>query len=335
MIIQKNVSLKDFNTFKLDARTKYLVLLESVSDIAEFAKSDLGNHKPCIILGGGSNILFTSDFDGVILHSRISGIEKLEEDNNSVLIKAGSGIVWDSFVEFCVEQNLGGVENLSNIPGCIGAAPVQNIGAYGVEAKDAIVSVGAFNLISKTFVTFSNKECCFGYRDSIFKQPEYKNYFITEVTFRLQKNPMLVTSYGTIEQELIKYPERNIKNLRQAIINIRSSKLPSEKYGSAGSFFKNPVVENSVFEKLLAKYNTLPNYPQQNGSYKIPAAWLIEKSGLKGYKKDNVGTYEYQPLVIINYGNATGNEIVNFSGFVQEKVFENFGIELEPEVCFI
>jgi UDP-N-acetylmuramate dehydrogenase len=335
MILHKNISLRNYNSFKVDASANYLIIIESTHDIEKFVTSDIGGILPRLILGGGSNILFTSDFKGVILHSKITGIENIREDNNEVWLKAGSGIVWDDFVKYTVDLNFGGLENLSNIPGCVGAAPVQNIGAYGIEAKESIVSVDTFNLESKTFETFTNSQCRFGYRNSVFKQADYKNHIVTQVTFRLKKNPRPVTSYGTVEEELAKFPDRTIQNVRQAIINIRSSKLPSDNYGSAGSFFKNPLVDSATFELLMEKFEEMPYYSQPGNTYKIPAAWLIEKSGLKGIHRGNVGTYENQPLVIINYGNATGNEIVKFSKLIQSKVFGKFDIMLEPEVCFV
>jgi UDP-N-acetylmuramate dehydrogenase len=335
MLLHKNISLKNFNTFKVDVSAKCLVVLETPEDILAFANSTEAVITPRIILGGGSNFLFTSDVDGIVIHSEIKGIEPVFESENEVWLKAGSGIVWDEFVKYTVDLNLGGLENLSNIPGCVGASPVQNIGAYGVEAKDSIVRVDAFNLESKTFETFTNEQCHFGYRDSIFKQPKYKNLIVTQVTFRLKKKPELIISYGTVAKEISKFSQPTVQHVRNAIIKIRTSKLPDENLGSAGSFFKNPVIGIEQFNKLSAQYPTIPNYKQTDDSIKIPAAWLIENSGLKGIRHGNVGTYLHQPLVIVNFGNATGKEIVNFSQFIQEKVLEIFGIKLEPEVCII
>jgi UDP-N-acetylmuramate dehydrogenase len=335
MLLHKNISLKNFNTFKVDVLAKCLVVLETSEDILAFANSTKAAITPQIILGGGSNFLFTSDVDGMVIHSEIKGIEPVFENENEIWIKAGSGIVWDEFVKYTVDLNLGGLENLSNIPGCVGAAPVQNIGAYGVEAKDSIVSVDTFSLELKAFETFTNEQCHFGYRDSIFKQSKYKNHIVTQVTFRLKKNPKLITSYGTVAQEIAKFSQPTVQYVREAIIKIRTSKLPDESIGSAGSFFKNPVIGVEQYNKLSAQYPEIPNYKQTDNTFKIPAAWLIENSGLKGIRQGNVGTYQHQPLVIVNFGNASGSEIANFSKFIQEKVREKFGIGLEPEVCII
>jgi UDP-N-acetylmuramate dehydrogenase len=335
MIIHKNISLRNYNTFKVDVNATFLLFIENVSDLEVFSSTEFSHIEPRLIMGGGSNLLFTTDFDGVILHSQIRGIEKVFENETEVWLKAGSGIVWDDFVSYCVNLNLGGIENLSNIPGCIGSAPVQNIGAYGMEAKDSIQSVDCYDFEMNKTINLVNSECRFGYRESIFKTAEYKSFFITNVTFRLKKNPEPVTNYGTVEQELSKFPNRSLKSVRQAIINIRSSKLPPEELGSAGSFFKNPVIDAEKAHFLLERYPKMPNYKQPGNTFKIPAAWLIENSGLKGFRLKNVGTHEKQPLVIVNFGNATGKEIVGFSNLIQEKVSDSFGIILEPEVCFI
>ena len=336
MIVHKNFPLKDFNTFGVNAKADKYIELYNTSDVEEFSQKMYNPPVPLFILGGGSNVLFTEDFKGTVVHSAIEDITLISEDETSVYIEAGSGIEWDDFVEYTVNKAWGGIENLSDIPGCVGAAPVQNIGAYGVEAKDSITRVKAFNLIKKAWIEFSNAECEFGYRYSTFKKPENKNLLITHVTFKLSKVPVLNTSYGQLAAAFNKEKDKNVASLRKVIKEIRSSKLPPvSEIASAGSFFKNPVLAGDVFESLCSDYPEIPFYKQENNLYKIPAAWLIEQAGLKGYKSGRVGTYEKQPLVIVNYNNASGKEIVDFSKSIQNKVFDKFGVRLEPEVCFI
>ncbi|MBN1116792.1 MAG: UDP-N-acetylmuramate dehydrogenase [Bacteroidales bacterium] len=336
MIIHNNFPLKDFNTFGVDASAARYIELYNKSDVEEFSEKILNPAEQLLILGGGSNVLFTDNFKGTVIHSAIDDSTILNEDEANVYIEAGSGIEWDRFVEYTVTKAWGGIENLSDIPGCVGAAPVQNIGAYGVEAKDTISSVKAFDLINKLWIEFSNTECEFGYRSSVFKKPESKNLLITHVTFKLSKLPVLNTSYGHLATEFNKEKTKDIASLRKVIKKIRASKLPSvSEIASAGSFFKNPVLIGEVFESLHSNYPEMPFYKQENNLFKIPAAWLIEQSGLKGYKSGQVGTFEKQPLVIINYGNASGKEIVDFSKNIQKKVFDKFGVSLEPEVCFV
>jgi UDP-N-acetylmuramate dehydrogenase len=281
-------------------------------------------------------MLFTNDFNGVILHSKIEGIKIIKETNSEVILKVGSGIVWDDLVDYCVKKNWGGIENLSNIPGCVGAAPVQNIGAYGVEAKDSILEVEAYDIESKETIKFNNNDCEFGYRKSIFKRKEFYDIFITHVTFQLSKNPKLITKYGNISKELKNFEEQNIQTLRAAIIKIRGSKLPStDEIGNAGSFFKNPIIDRGFYDAISKKHPEMPSFDLDANLVKIPAAWLIEHAGLKGYSNANVGTFENQPLVIINRGNAKGKEIVDFSEEIKQKVYDKFSIQLEAEVCII
>ena len=336
MRIEESKSLKNYNTLKVECTATKFVEICSLEDLPELSNSLQHQKENILILGGGSNILFTKDFEGLIIHSKLNSIEIVNEDQNEITIQVGSGVEWDKFVSYCVERNWGGVENLSDIPGNVGASPVQNIGAYGTEAKDTISNVYAFDLHKGEKKAFSNEECKFDYRHSIFKQAPYNRLFVTHVEFKLQKSPNLNTSYGRVDEELKKYPERNLKNLRDAIIKIRQSKLPPvSELASAGSFFKNPVLDATQAEALVEKFPQIPTYNTDNGKVKFPAAWLIEHSGLKGFQKGNVGTYKNQPLVIINQNNATGQEIVEFSAFIQKEVFNKFGIILEPEVCFI
>lgn len=336
MNIFKDKSLLKYNTLKVNVFSKYFAQIKNEKDLLELMHTDIFSSSDKLILGGGSNILFTKNFDGLTIHSEIDSIQLIGENENDVLVNVGSGVEWDYFVNHCVQNNWGGIENLSDIPGQVGAAPVQNIGAYGVEAKDSIVKVSAINLKNGNIKVFSNQLCKFGYRYSIFKEKEYKDYFITHVTFQLSKNPVLKTSYGAIEKELQKYNDYTIHTLRKIITDIRQSKLPSvDKLASAGSFFKNPVVDKKISSDIRLDFPDIPFYLVGDNLVKIPAAWLIEKSGLKGYSNGKVGTYELQPLVIINYGQASGKEIVDFSKMIQSRVKEKFNINLEPEVCFI
>jgi UDP-N-acetylmuramate dehydrogenase len=335
MKVTKQASLKQLNTFRIDAQTDFLIEIEKEEDILNFSNSKNAKNENIFILGGGSNVLFSKDYNGVILHSSISDIETINDTESYVEVKCGSGVEWDGFVEFCVNKNWGGIENLSDIPGTVGAAPVQNIGAYGVEAKDTIIRVEGYNYKTGKPFLFNNKECDFSYRNSIFKNNESKNYFITFVHFQLTKNPKLITHYGGIEEQLQKIGERSIQTLRSTIIDIRRSKLPSiDELGSGGSFFKNPIVEIDFMEKLIKQFPEMPNYKQPENKFKLSAAWLIDQSGLKAYRSGDVGTYPSQPLVIVNYGKASGNEIALFSELIQQKVFETFAIKLEPEVIF-
>jgi UDP-N-acetylmuramate dehydrogenase len=336
MNITKNKSLLEYNTLKVNAFTRYFAQIKSEKDLLDLMYTELFSSSDKLILGGGSNILFTKSFDGLIIHSEIDSIQLVEENENSVSVNVGSGVEWDSFVQYCVQNNWYGIENLSDIPGKVGAAPVQNIGAYGVEAKDNITKVFAWNLINGEKRIFSNRECKFGYRYSIFKEEDFKNYFITHVTFQLNKRPDFKINYGSIKEELKNYKEHSIHTLRKIIIDIRQSKLPSgDKFASAGSFFKNPIVEKSISQDIRIDYPDLPEYKVNDLYTKIPAAWLIERSGLKGFSNGKVGTYELQPLVIINYGQASGKEIAEFAQMIQATVKKKFNISLEPEVCII
>jgi UDP-N-acetylmuramate dehydrogenase len=335
MTIAENISLKSLNTFGIQANARYYTAVERISDIEQLVTQSVFKEHPFFILGGGSNVLFVHDFGGLVIQSKILGIEIVREDDSEAFVRVGSGVVWDDFVQWAVTMGLGGAENLSNIPGNVGAAPVQNIGAYGVEAKDIIQSVEVFDLKRTQKYTMTNQDCKFAYRQSIFKQKDCAAHFITHVVFCLKKKPVLNTSYGKIEEELLRQNERSILAVRSAVIQIRRAKLPGvDELGSAGSFFKNPVIDKVSADNLIKRFPEIPNYPDKE-NMKIPAAWLIENSGLKGFRKGNTGTYPLQPLVIVNYGGATGAEIAEFSMLVRTTVFEKFGIMLEPEVCFV
>ncbi len=297
--------------------------------------------KKKLILGGGSNILFTKDFDGLILKNDISGIEQISEDDKYVYVKVGAGENWHRFVMYCVANGLAGVENLSLIPGNIGASPMQNIGAYGVEIKDVFHELEAFNIAAKVIEQFSVKDCEFGYRQSIFKTRLREQYVILSVTFRLNKTPIFNTSYGAIEQELEKMniQQLSIKAISDAVINIRTKKLPDPNIiGNAGSFFKNPEVSDVVFQQLKQDFRGVVGYKISEDKIKLAAGWLIEQCGpekgvsWKGYRKCDVGCYDQQALVLVNYGNATGDQVYNLSEEIRQSVKEKFNVDIEKEV---
>lgn len=335
MEVKKKFSLKRHNTFGIDCTADTLIVLNNNNDYLDLLSSDYLSISNRLILGGGSNILFLSDFRGVVIRPANEELNVIEENQDSVIIKAGAGINWDNFVAACIANGWHGLENLSDIPGLIGAAPIQNIGAYGVEVKDFIDSVEGFLLNDKKPVIFSNKECLFNYRDSIFKNELKGNILISGVTFKLSKFPILNTSYDRVEEEFNLLGIKNSSMLRQAIKNIRREKLPlPEQQGNAGSFFKNPIVDRSVFERLEIENSNIPHY-QHNDKVKIPAAWLIDKAGLKGFTKGKAGTHPVQPLVIINKGDAKGKDIYDFSSYIIDTVKNKFNILLEREVNVI
>jgi len=338
MELKENYCLRNLNTFGIEAYCKYYTEFDSIDNLKNILSHSLLKKNKKLILGGGSNILFTQNFDGVVLKNNISGIEKIKEDENYVFIKVGAGVNWHSFVVYCIENNLAGVENLSLIPGNVGASPIQNIGAYGVEVKDVIESVHGVFIDDLNDFSLSNNECKFSYRESIFKH-EFKNKtVITHVIYKLNKIPKFNTSYGAIEQELEKMGVKtlSIKAISDAVCNIRRSKLPNpSEIGNAGSFFKNPTVDKATFENLKNQYPDIPNYQQADGSIKLAAAWLIEKCGWKGFRKDDYGVHKLQALVLVNYGNAKGGDIYRLSEDILLSVYEKFGIRLEREVNII
>ncbi len=336
MEIKQNFSLKKYNTFGIDVLAKQFTEFnstEQLENIFNNCKLKTTNHK--LILGGGSNILFTKNFDGLVLKNEIKGIETIHEDEKYVYVKAGAGENWHQFVMHCIKYNFGGVENLSLIPGNVGASPMQNIGAYGLEIKDVFHSLEAFHLAEKKIKTFTLNDCEFGYRESIFKK-KYKNEFaILDVTYRLNKNPQFNIQYGAIKEELenMNITELNIQAISQAVINIRSRKLPDPKViGNAGSFFKNPEITNDEFVVLKNKFEDIFGYQLDNGNVKLAAGWLIEQCGWKGYRKVDAGCHANQALVLVNYGNASGKEIYDLSEEILQSVNEKFSIKLEREV---
>lgn len=335
MNIQRDISLKPYNTFGIDVLAKAFALFTSTDELREGLEH---NATSSLILGGGSNILFTKNFDGLILKNEMKGIEVVNEDEDHYYVKAAAGENWHSFVMFCADNNYAGLENLSLIPGNVGASPMQNIGAYGVEIKDVFHELEAYNIKDKAIHKFYTKDCEFGYRESVFKR-KYRNQFvILNVTFRLDKKPAFHTSYGAIEQELEKMnvQDLSIKSISDAVINIRSSKLPDPKQtGNAGSFFKNPTLPEAELQRLQNIDASIPFYNVDDRHIKIPAGWLIEKTGWKGYRKGDAGCHEKQALVLVNYGSAKGDEIYNLSAEILASVKEKFDIELEREVNII
>ena len=333
MQIKENLSLRPYNTFSIDAKARRFAAFTNQEELEELTTHD--SRLTTFILGGGSNILFTKDFDGLVLKNDVKGIELVHEDPEYVYVKAGAGENWHQFVLHCLAHNWAGVENLSLIPGNVGAAPIQNIGAYGVELDDVFWSLEAFHLFDKRLYTFTRADCEFSYRDSIFKS-KYKNEFaIMSVTLQLKKHPVYHTSYGTLNEELEKMGVKNlsIKAISQAVINIRSAKLPDPKeIPNAGSFFKNPEVPITKHEELKSKFPDIVAYPLTKVSVKLAAGWMIEQCGWKGYRKDDAGCHAKQALVLVNYGNATGKEIYDLSDQILQSVNKKFGVLLEREV---
>lgn len=336
MEILKNQSLLNYNTFGINADTAYFANATTLDEIKEalvFAKD-----KPLLILGGGSNLLLLKDWEGLALHIDLKGIDHLGEDNEYLYIKAAAGENWHQFVLYCIEQNFAGVENLSLIPGNVGASPMQNIGAYGVELKDVFYELEALNRKDFSIRKFSKEECEFDYRSSVFKTTAKDQYIILNVTFKLLREPKLNMQYGAIEEQLkgMGVTTPDIKDISDAVIAIRKSKLPDPAVvGNAGSFFKNPVISQEYFETLKAQYPEIPAYPQANGTVKVAAGWLIEKAGWKGKRIGNFGVHANQALVLVNYGGAKGKDIYHLSQEIVLDIQSKFGIELEREVNMI
>lgn len=336
MEVRENYSLKNYNTFGIDVKCRYFVESSTESDFLEFVSSYELKPEEILVLGEGSNFLFTDDFDGTVFYPTIKGIEIVEENEERVWVRVGAGEVWDDFVAWAVEHGFGGVENLSFIPGHVGAAPVQNVGAYGMEAGDTIERVEAIQIEEARKVTIPAADCRFAYRDSIFKR-EWKNrYIVTYVVFRLTKTPEFRLNYGSIQEEIQKLGEVCLKNIRQAIIRIRRAKLPDVKeLPNAGSFFKNPVVSRQQAERLKEKHPALPVYPVDEDRVKLAAGWLIEQCGWKGKDLGKAGVYEKQALILVNRAGASGVEVAHLANEVKKSVFMAFGVWIEPEVYVI
>lgn len=339
MKIQKNFSLKNHNTFGVDVSAKYFAEVTSLEELTQALNDSVTPKIPVLILGGGSNLLFTKDFEGLVLHLNVKGISEKIISENEVLVTAAAGENWQEFVQFCLQKNYGGLENLSLIPGNVGTSPMQNIGAYGTEIKDTFVQCRVLNLETLEVEIFDAEKCNFGYRESVFKREGKGKYIILDVTFKLStKDHSIKTEYGAIKSELENLGIENptIQQVSKAVINIRQSKLPDPKaMGNAGSFFKNPSIPKNQFVEVQKKYPEMPNYP--NGDLvKIPAGWLIEQCGWKGKQMGNVASHKLQALVLVNAtGQASGKEIYDFSTLIIKSVKEKFGIDLEREVNII
>lgn len=336
MQIKENYSLLKHNTFGLDVKARWFIEYESEEDLKKILSDEYFFSLPYLHIGEGSNLLFLQDYEGVILHSLLKDIEVVREDDEQIWISAGAGNSWDDFVAYCVGKGWGGLENLSLIPGEVGSSAVQNIGAYGVEAKDLIEEVHVYHIDKNEKKVFSNTDCRFAYRESIFKSELKGQCIITRVVFRLSRKPVYNIEYGNLKDILAKDGVINLETVRNAVIAVRRSKLPDpEELGNAGSFFMNPYIEKAKYNDLLASYPNMPSYPVSDQLVKIPAAWLIDQCGLKGKKLGNAAVHEKQPLVIINTGNATGDEIARLAEEVRNTVMTKFGVELRLEVNYI
>lgn len=337
MQIQHNISLKKYNTFGIDAKAKHFVSINTIEGLKNVL--NLTEYKERFILGGGSNMLLTKDIEALVMHINLKGITIVSQDDTSAIVKAQAGQNWHEFVLWCLQNNFGGLENLSLIPGNVGTAPIQNIGAYGVELKDTFVSCETLEVATQKTKTFTNVACNFDYRNSVFKKELKGKYIITSVTFKLTKNNhTLHTNYGAISTQLetMHVVNPTIQDVSKAVIAIRESKLPNPKeIGNSGSFFKNPVISLNAFKKLKQNFPEIPNYPVSDNLIKIPAGWLIEKAGFKGKRFDNYGVHQKQALVLVNYNNAKGIEILKLSQVIQETIKRIFNISIEAEVNII
>lgn len=334
--VLENFSLEQLNTFGMNVRAGYFFPFNCFASLSEVLGSDRYSGLPRLILGGGSNILFTKDFEGLVLHPLFKGIDLVSEDADNYHIRVAGGENWDNFVSYAVSRNWCGIENLSGIPGNVGASPVQNIGAYGTEVKDFITEVESIDLKSFHVRKLTNADCMFGYRDSIFKNELKGSHLITHVTFRLKKRMDFNLCYGEIEKEVKQKEKITLISIREAVMRIRASKLPDPRVtGNAGSFFKNPVISSEVLGKILLDYPDAPRYKITGTEFKVPAGWLIEMCGWKGRKEGNAGVHDKQALVLVNNGNATGKEILNLSDKIIRSVHEKFHIILNTEVNII
>ena len=331
---QENYCLKNLNTFAIKAKTKYYTTFKSINELENILSSKIYKNNKSFILGGGSNILLTQNFNGLILHNKILGIEILDNTEKHTIVKVGAGVIWQDFVDWSLDKNLSGIENLSLIPGSVGASPVQNIGAYGVEIKNYITKVITFDLEKNTTRIFSNKECQFEYRNSIFKMELKNKILITHVEFKLYKTNINEISYGDIQQELKKLKlNPSPKNISTAVINIRNKKIPNPKIlANSGSFFKNPIISTEKFNSLKKDFPEIIGYKVSENKTKVAAGWLIENAGLKGYRNRDAGIHKKQALVLVNYKNASGKDILNLANKIQKIIFEKYKIQIVPEV---
>ena len=335
-MIRQDFSLRNYNSFRLDIKAKTFFQYSSVDELKEFFVSNKNSDEPLFHIGGGNNLLFRGDFCGTILFSRIQYIEEIRKDNNHIWLKVGSGVEFDALVADMCKKGIGGLENLSLIPSQVGAAAVQNIGAYGAEIKDVIEAVEVFDPKNCSITIIDKSKCGYGYRHSNFKSPDWARLIVTSVIFKLDINPQINLSYSALKKEFENIEAPTIKNIRDAVIRIRRSKLPDPKeLGNAGSFFKNPYCTKRKLEELQSQFGNVPFYEVSESEVKIPAAWLIEQCGFKGKRFGNVGAYDKQPLVLVNYGNATSQELIGLSERITKEVYQKFGLTISPEVIFV
>ncbi len=338
MEIRQNISLKPFNTFGLEAKASHFVDVTTVEELKTLFGDEQWKEKPRLILGGGSNILLTGDFDGIAIKNSIKGIEKIAEDVDSITIKIGGGEIWHDLVLHCIDNDWAGIENMSLIPGTVGAAPMQNIGAYGMELKEVFTELEALNITTLAIEKFNKQDCQFGYRWSVFKGEKKGRYLITSVTLKLSKTPNINTDYGDIKHTLEEagITEPTIRDVSNAVIKIRQSKLPDPaEIGNSGSFFKNPEIPEAQFEKAKAKHPNMVGYPTTPGMIKVPAGWLIDNAGWKGKRFGEIGVHAKQALVLVNYGSGKGADLVQLAKDIQKDVKEKYGIDIQPEVNII
>ncbi len=329
----EDYSLKDYNTFGVDAKARFFFEFTEAEDLTDFLEANkTWEEETIFLLGGGSNLLLTKDFEGLVIHPNIPGVQVVREDRNQVWLEVGAGEDWDRLVDYCVKSGYYGLENLSLIPGTVGAAPVQNIGAYGVEVCEFVDTVNGYDLKTQEHYSIAAEQCRFAYRDSIFKQELKNRFIVTSVIFRLEKFPEYKLDYGALKAEVEKRGEFHPQHVRDAVVAIRESKLPDpQELGNAGSFFKNPVVTSQEAEQLKAIYQEMPSYPAGEGHVKLAAGWLIEQCGWKGYREGDAGVHQHQALVLVNYGQASGAEIHQLSQKIAASVLEKFSVELQPE----
>ena len=337
MNIQNNISLQSLNTFRIKAKAKHFVALNNSKDLSSILTDETWAPTTKLILGGGSNILLTQDYQGLVIHNELKGVEIIDENNKHIWLKIAAGENWHQFVIYCVTHGYGGIENLSLIPGTVGAAPMQNIGAYGVEICSVFESLAAMEIATAKIKTFTKQACQFGYRNSIFKNSHKDRYIIINVTLKLNKKPQLNTNYGAIQATLEAMGEKpSIQSISKAVIRIRQSKLPDpNKIPNAGSFFKNPFITKETFNTLQNQYPEIPHYPAPDNQIKVPAAWLIEQCGWKGKTLGNASVHQHQALVIVNRHNASGTDLKKLADAIQQSVNDQFGIVLTPEVNII
>lgn len=336
--ILSGINLQKYHTFGIEVNCSYFTVIKSIEEFRSLIKTDVYKNNPHLVMGGGSNLLFTKNFEGLVIKNEMKGISTEEISKDEVKVKAMAGEVWHEFVIFCIEKGFAGLENLSLIPGCVGASPMQNIGAYGVEIKDHFLELEALDMESGELRIFNKEECEFGYRESVFKHAYKNKFLIISVTFLLSRNAKVNTSYGAISSELKAQgiTEPGIKDVSDAVIRIRKSKLPDPaELGNAGSFFKNPEISEQQFEKLKHNFPDIVSYPQPNGNIKLAAGWLIEQSGLKGFEMKGAAVHTKQALVLVNKDHASGNAVFELSTYVLKKVFDKFGVQLEREVNII